>query len=53
MLTRKTAKDSEFDRQDDAIRALNDLKTMMRSIAYTPEETELVKQQAKARESCI
>ena len=52
MLTRKTAKDLEFDRQDDAIRALNDLKTMMRSIRglvayYTPEETELVKQQGR------
>jgi hypothetical protein len=29
---RKTAKDLEFDKQDDAIKALKDLKEMMKNI---------------------
>ena len=47
MLTRKTAKDLEFDKQDDAIKALKDLKEMMKNIAYTPEEVKLVQQQGR------
>jgi len=45
--TRKAMSDLEFDRQDDAIKALKNLKAMMRNVALDSTEKAAIEQQGK------